>query len=109
VLVNLAKWKELSDNTGVAHIGLITNAAIEAFNLTKTILHALAISQKLENVKIAEVIGKPLGDLVKKSNDLVSNKEPKFKNHAKCVYDGLGLLSWFLQGDPIEYAKEHTS
>ena len=55
------------------------------------------------------MIGKPLGDLVKKSNDLVSNKEPKFKNHAKCVYDGLGLLSWFLQGDPIEYAKEHTS
>lgn len=33
----------------------------------------------------------------------------KFKNHAKCVSDGLGLLQWYLQGDQIEYAKEQTA
>lgn len=34
VLVHLAKWKELSTATGIPHIGLVTDAAIENFQLT---------------------------------------------------------------------------
>ena len=108
VLVNLDKWKQLAEATKVPHLQLVTQTASEAFTLTRTIVHALAISKSADAKKIAEVIGKQLGAQMKKSGDLI-NKEIKYKNHAKCISDGLSLLQWYLQGDQIEYAKEQTA
>jgi len=108
VFVNLDKWKALAEATASPHVKLVTDSAIESFKLTRTVIHALAISKQAEAKRIAEVVGPQLGAGIKKSADLV-NKEPKFKNHAKCVSDGLSLLQFYLQGDPIEFAKEQTA
>jgi len=51
------------------------------------------------------VIGPGLAASLKKAADLI-NKDPKHKNQAKCVSDGLNLLQFYLQGDQYEFAKE---
>ncbi len=81
----------MAEATKVPHISLVTSAASDAFKLTRTVVHALSISKQTDAKKIAEVIGQHLGQALKKSSDLI-NKEIKYKNHAKCVSDGLGLL-----------------
>ena len=91
VIGNLAKWKQLAEETKQPHIVLVTAAASEVFTLTRAVVYALAISKKIEAKDIAQAIQKQLADSLNKSKDLI-NKDVKLKNHAKCVSDGLGLL-----------------
>lgn len=91
VIGNLAKWKQLAEETKQPTIVLVTAAASEVFTLTRAVVYALAISKKIEAKDIAVAIQKQLADALNKSKDLI-NKDVKLKNHAKCVSDGLGLL-----------------
>jgi hypothetical protein len=74
----------------------------------RSIVLALATSQRIGAAELAPIVAPPLQELYKKIGKMV-NKAPQLKNHARAVEDGLKLLQFFLQEDSPEWTKEQLA